>query len=110
MVDAKKGGTIFTRDLISGNRGVLRIEAVKGLGEKVVDGTTRFHSIVLYNRRTNSYRFEDPKIKSTLSDEEIQSLIDFGIMIEERLKEGPQDIEWAINRSGKIVILQTRPL
>lgn len=112
MVDAKKAGTIFTRDHISGDEGLMRIDAVEGLGEAIVDGTAKTPQSLVINKKTGLIQQGDVYLSrgSVLTTEEIQMLIDLGLNIERILKEGPQDIEWAIDQSGQILPLQTRPL
>jgi pyruvate,water dikinase len=47
--------------------------------------------------------------RSSLSDEQIKTLAEYAIAIENHYK-SPQDIEWAIDRDDRLYILQTRPL
>ena len=44
-----------------------------------------------------------------LEEAQIRELVDYGITLEEYFGL-PQDIEWAMDRSGRIVILQSRQL
>jgi pyruvate,water dikinase len=47
--------------------------------------------------------------KPCLTDEQIKTLAEYAIVIEKHYQY-PQDIEWAIDRDGRVFILQTRPL
>ncbi len=47
--------------------------------------------------------------KSSLSQEQVLELARQAMLIEDYFRQ-PQDIEWAIDRAGKIFILQARPL
>lgn len=49
------------------------------------------------------------KGRSCLSDEQIETLAEYAIVIENHYKY-PQDIEWAIDKDDRPYILQTRPL
>ncbi len=107
MIDAKKSGTLFTKDVASRAEGIMRVEAVKGLGEQIVGGTAEDHQEIIINKKTKGIKTKGNII---LSKEEIDTLISIGIDLEKKLNEGPQDIEWAISKEGKIYLLQTRKL
>jgi len=111
-VDAKKAGTIFTQDNMSGNGDSMRIEAAGGLGETIVDGTAKTPQILVIDKKTRLIRQGDIYLNqgNVLTVEEAESLTELGLEVERVLKEGPQDIEWAIDPNGQIIILQTRPL
>jgi pyruvate,water dikinase len=49
------------------------------------------------------------KGKSCLDDEQIKTLFNYALALENHYGE-PQDIEWVVDNEGKIYILQTRPL
>ena len=44
-----------------------------------------------------------------LTPEQIKTLAGYALKLEEHYK-GPQDVEWALDRTGRLIILQTRPL
>jgi len=44
-----------------------------------------------------------------LGEVEVAALMDYGFILEEHFRL-PQDVEWAMDREGKIVIVQSRPL
>lgn len=52
---------------------------------------------------------DDMKGKPCLTDEQIRTLAEYAIAIENHY-ECPQDIEWAIDKQNRVYILQTRPL
>ncbi|MBI3282860.1 hypothetical protein HYZ70_02180 [Candidatus Curtissbacteria bacterium] len=112
MVDAKKAGTIFTKDHISGNEDFVRIDAVEGLGETIVDGTAKTHQSLVIDKKTGLIQQGDIYLRwgNVLTAEEIQKLVELGLEVERKLKEGPQDIEWTLDQNGQIFLLQTRPL
>lgn len=112
MVDAKKAGTIFTRDHMSGDESLMRIDAVEGLGEAIVDGTAKTPQSLVIDIKTGLIQQGDIYLRrgNVLTTEEIQMLVELGLKVESSLREGPQDIEWAIDQNGEIFLLQTRPL
>jgi len=132
MIDARASGVIYTRDPIRPHEEVLLISTVLGLGEYVVDGTLMPDSIRV-SRHTGQVletqiahkpvklsvdpdggtvrREVGPEAQDRLSidDHDIRTLVDYAMKIE-RLYHCPQDIEWAMDQSGRIYILQARPL
>ncbi len=112
MVDAKKAGTIFTRDHLSENEDLMRIDAAEGLGETIVDGTAKTPQSLVINKKTGLIQQGDIFLSrgKVLTDEETKMLVEIGLEVEASLKEGPQDIEWALDQSGQIFLLQARPL
>ena len=52
---------------------------------------------------------EDQQDAPCLSPEQIKTLAGYALRLEEHYK-GPQDIEWALDPQGRLLILQTRPL
>lgn len=107
MVESQKAGTIFTKDLTEDDRNIMRIEAVVGQGESLVSGKATVHHSIKYDKLTKKVIKSDGNI---LLDTQIQRLIELGLDVEKKLAEGPQDIEWALDESGKIYLMQTRPL
>jgi hypothetical protein len=125
MITARKGGIVYTKNPNTGNEGVIIIEATEGSGEKIAEGTSKTHETIEFNRlsikdikdfknkvkRSKTIELTRSGIENVLTDSEIHELIIAALEIEEQLKEGPQDIEWAIdNKTGKLFILQARPL
>ena len=59
MIDAEKAGTIFTRDHMSGDESLMRIDAVEGLGEAIVNGTAKTHQSLIIDKKTGLIQQED---------------------------------------------------
>lgn len=112
MVDSSKAGTIFTMDPQTGNENRLLIEATMGLGEGIVDGTATVRQKVVADKKSGAIRETSVYASQSevLSESDTERLIELGIAVERKLKEGPQDIEWAMDPTGKITILQSRVL
>lgn len=108
MIKAEKGGVMFTKDILRKNERVIVIEAVNGLGEKVVGGTEEpdYYLVEKKDLKTIGQRLKGAK--SVLSPEEIFELAKIGLLVE-NFYQSPQDIEWAI-KNGKVYLLQSRPI
>ncbi len=132
MVDSRSSGVIYTKDPVHPEEDYLIINSIYGLGKYLVDGTINPDVFIVYPKKdfmveshisTKKNRLVmnkeggvyDEKIpheqqnKSSLDVEEISKLAEYAVKIEKHY-EKPQDIEWAVDSSGKIFILQTRPL
>jgi pyruvate,water dikinase len=133
MVDAAVSGVMYTRhpyDIVNGN---IIINAVWGLGPYAVDGVVvpdtywvekdKNLAIVKNEQVAKKVKLvcspsggvaeeavsEEEQRSSCLSDDNIRLLSSYGMKLEEYYR-CPQDVEWALDREGKIVILQSRPL
>ncbi len=131
MIDAEVSGVLFTKDPLGGKDGII-IHAVGGLGTKVVDGSVspqefivdpsngkvikfspgnqNFKTVPRKTEGLHEVKIHDDVIgKPYLSEHQIKVLIEYALKIESYFG-SPQDIEWAIDKNGKIFILQCRPL
>ncbi|MEU4311140.1 PEP/pyruvate-binding domain-containing protein [Nocardia sp. NPDC024068] len=107
MVDARAAGVVFTADPATGRRDLMVIDAVNGLGEALVDGTASPDHIVLDSQGTPAVH-EVGEVP-VLSPEEITD-IRSAAQRAARHWGRPMDLEWAIDRSGKLWWLQARPI
>lgn len=136
MVDAKAAGVLFTVDPVSPASGRMVISAVPGLGTSAVSGAApadiyrplrenpesepmrewaqvaeKTHSIVADS--SGGVRREDlPQGESSepvLPRDLVLSLVRSGRKIE-GLTGAPQDIEWAVSKTGELFILQSREI
>ncbi len=131
MVDARTAGVMFTRSPTSGDKSVITIEGAWGLGSAVVSGEVTPDRWVLgkitgeISIREISHKHvrQEPAPEGgiveieldnadadapCLSDEELQKLRDVGRRIERHYGRA-QDIEWAIDKQGRLLLLQSRP-
>ena len=131
MVDARTAGVMFTRSPLTGDRSVITIEGSWGLGSAVVSGEVTPDRFVIakVTGEISVREISDKHVQHVpapgggilvaetqqelrrvpcLSDEELAALRDIGRRVE-RHYDRPQDIEWAIDRLGKILLLQSRP-
>jgi pyruvate,water dikinase len=131
MVDARCAGVMFTRSPTTGDKSVITIEGAWGLGSAVVSGEVTPDRWVL-GKITGEITTRDISHKHAkqvpaesggiveveldaaeaetpcLSDDELQGLRDVGRRIERHYGK-PQDIEWALDKDGNILLLQSRP-
>jgi pyruvate,water dikinase len=131
MVDARSAGVMFTRSPLTGDKSVVAIEGAWGLGSAVVSGEVTPDRFVI-GKITGDITVRDISDKHAehvprkeggvaetpiegdrrrspcISDEEITRLKEVARQVERHYGR-PQDIEWAIDRAGAILILQSRP-
>jgi pyruvate, water dikinase len=131
MVDARSAGVMFTRSPLTGDRSVITIEATWGLGSAVVSGEVTPDRFVI-GKVTGQISVREISEKSiqhvpsenggieeietpaelrrapSISDGELTALAEIGCKVERHYGR-PQDIEWAIDRSGEVLLLQSRP-
>jgi len=131
MVNARKAGVMFTRSPLTGDRSVVTIEGAWGLGSAVVSGEVTPDRFVIAKitgeisiREISDKHVQHLPAESggvteaetpgdlrkvpCLTDEEIKALRDIARKVERHYGR-PQDIEWAIDQSGEILLLQSRP-
>lgn len=132
MVYPEVSGILFTADPLSGHRQIASIDAGFGLGEALVSGIV---SADLYrvDKRTlrvietrvadkqlairpqpdgGTYREsldEAQRTARALTDEQAVALAALGSRIEAHYGQ-PQDIEWCIDGTGRIFVVQSRPI
>lgn len=132
MVDAVSSGCMYTIDPNYHIADNICINANWGLGVSVVDGSART-DYWLIDRENKTTLVEEIATKETmlvmgrehqlrtvavplaqrdapcLTPEQLRTLADHGLKLEEHFGL-PLDIEWAVDKTGKIIILQARPL
>ena len=108
MVDARAAGVVFTADPSSARRDRVVIDAVSGLGEALVSGEADPHHLLL-DDEGGVVISEVPEDRAVLSLEEVEVLFSGARAIAEALGE-PLDLEWAIDREGRLWWLQARPI
>jgi len=133
IIHPKCSGIVYTMDPLSPEKEVLVIAATWGLGVQVVEGRERVDRYLLSRDAPHSARqinivhketmlVPDPaggtktiEVPKELQDapclkaSQFEELAHTALKIERYLKR-PQDIEWAFDENGKLIILQTRML
>lgn len=131
MIEAEVAGVLFTANPLTGKRREAVIDANPGLGESVVSGATNPDHFVVQSETFEvvERRLGDKQVviqpaagggtqqivtgesheHFCLSDEQIRALVALGERVEAWYGT-PQDIEWAIDTSGQVFLLQARPI
>ncbi|MDR2551143.1 MAG: phosphoenolpyruvate synthase [Desulfobulbus sp.] len=133
MVDSRASGVLYTRHPYDITNEHILINAVWGLGPYAVDGVitpdaysvTKDAGLILQEKivaaKPVQLRLnieggveerpvpEDMQKAPCLSDDQIRVLAGYGAALERHYK-CPQDVEWALDPDGQLLILQSRPL
>ncbi len=133
MVQAVCGGVLYSRNPVDRRDDAVIINSAWGLPKTVVDGSTaadlfvlrradppeilrreiprKEHKLVCYPEEGVGRHdlSEEEGARPSLLDEQARELARLALKIEEHYQ-APQDIEWAIEPDGSIVLLQCRPL
>lgn len=108
MVDCDAAGVLFTRDPVDPEDGWMRLEAVGGTADRLVDGHGADAAWRLSrdgDRRVPAGRAPQQDL---LGCEMLSQLRDLGLALEASLP-GPLDVEWAWG-NGELWVLQARPV
>ncbi len=130
MVNSKASGVMFTLDPVTNEKGKIVIEAIRGLGELIVQGAvtpdhyevdkktmqitvknTAIQEKMLLKKDGENKEMKLSKTeggKQKVSDKEIIEIANLGKKLEKHYF-FPQDVEWALE-NGKVYIVQTRPV
>jgi pyruvate,water dikinase len=132
MIDAVAGGVVYTRPPVGGGSDAVIVNAVPGLPCAVVDGSSMADSFVV-DRATGKVKSRDiaekeirfvltsggkvrkeklyggKELAPAITDHDAERLAALALRIEAHFGH-PQDIEWAKDRDGLLVVLQCRPL
>ncbi len=133
MVDAVASGVMYSHHPFNVRDDNLLISAVWGLGPYAVDGVitpdtyrvaktedfpildrTVSHKAVQLVAKPEAGLHEIPvppelQDQPCLSPEQIKVLAAYGVKLEEHYH-CPQDVEWALDKAGRLMVLQSRPL
>ena len=108
MVDARCAGVIFGAKAQTGNTDIVEIEANQGLGEAIVSGQAK--QVEQYKFSRSERKIIERKGPEILSQPEAKALFMLSERLRQEFNDTPQDIEWAIDQSGQIWVLQSRDL
>ena len=104
MVGAKAAGVAFTADPVTGERGCVVIDAVVGIGERLVSGAVTPDRWVIRGDEVHQHSAEE----QTIDASHARSIASLACRVEAELS-GPQDIEWALV-DDEVILLQARPV
>lgn len=105
MVPALAAGVAFTANPTTGDRTETVVTAVRGLGERLVGGKAVGDEWLVRDGRVTATRSTEQAITS----DHASAVAALGRRIEGVLG-GPQDIEWALDSRGDVILLQARPM
>lgn len=108
MVDADAAGVAFGANPLTGNRQQKVINAVFGLGDRLVSGEVNADEFVLEGVEIQSVLASGKMARPALTPEQIRRLGQILDSLGKALGH-PQDIEFAV-RNDQIYLLQTRPI
>jgi len=133
MVDAVSGGVMYSRNPLDIRDDAVVINAIWGLPKSVVEGSAATDLFVVSRGGSMAIREKTISMKdqkfvcypeegvcrlevtgeesrmASVTDDQAKELARLAIRIEAYYKR-PQDIEWAVDGKGSVVILQCRPL
>lgn len=133
MVPAKASGVLYTRDPVRPEGENMIVSSAWGLGEPIVSGAVPTDTFVLSRRPphdvleskivrkdqtmvlrscggldVDQVKGED-QAASSLNSEQLRELAAIGMRLEKHFRR-PQDIEFAVDPRGRVVVLQSRQL
>ncbi|NVL91048.1 MAG: phosphoenolpyruvate synthase [Desulfobacterales bacterium] len=131
MVSSEVSGVLFTLEPVGGDKDKVVINASWGLGEAIVSGQVtpdeyvvqkaplrildtnifKKKKQIVFDKKGGTKWTSVPKKmqeQPALSDKTVLRLAEYGVQIENHYRV-PQDIEWAVDKDGRIFILQARP-
>ncbi len=112
MVDASAAGVLFTADPVTGRRRQTVIEAIAGLGERLVSGAVDPDHYVVDTPRGKVLERRLVGAEAVLSDTEVLRLAELAAQVEARFG-APQDIEFAlagVDTDRRMWLVQSRPI
>ena len=104
MINAKYSGIAFSRDIM--NNDAISIEIIPGTCEKLASGEV---SPNIYVIDRESLSILKVNANYDFDDNQVISIANEALKLEKFFNE-PQDVEWCIDESNKIWIIQTRPI
>lgn len=107
MVDAAAAGVAFTASPLTGDRDETIVNAVPGLGEALVSGQADGEQWTVHGDRP--VRTRTAPGGEVLTTGQVAEVTALARAVEAELG-GPQDLEWALDRDGRVWLLQARPM
>jgi phosphohistidine swiveling domain-containing protein len=104
MVQAEAAGVAFTADPVTGARDEVVITAVRGLGDRLVEGEAVGDLWVVRDGRALCRRRGEDALDAALA----QQIAELARSVESHFGV-PQDMEWAV-AGGRVFVLQARPM
>jgi pyruvate,water dikinase len=110
MIEPQYSGVVYTADPAGADQENIRISAVAGLGDQLVGGDASPEQLYLLNKESLNLLAGDEDQSSTpIPLDFLEKLAGEALRMEE-LYGHALDIEWAMDQSAQLIILQVRPL
>ena len=109
MVDAAAAGVLFTADPLTGRRRRAAIDAIAALGEQLVSGAVDPDHYVVDTATREVLERRAIAAQPVLSEPELLDLAALGDRVEAHFG-APQDIEFALDQSRKLWLVQSRAI
>ena len=109
MVDAVAAGVLFTADPLTGRRRLAAIDAVAGLGERLVAGAVDPDHYAVDAVAREVVERRPAGSEPVLSDDELVAMAELGERVELHFG-SPQDIEFALDDGRRPWLVQSRPI
>lgn len=132
-LDAQASGIMYTRDPKNPRHGEIWITSTWGLGLDIASGNTPADLFIV--DRSKGHRVEERRLvrkedavapgpgggvirhklesgeceAPSLKDADLRVLADFAVRLEKHFN-APQDVEWVLDRQGRLWVVQARPL
>ena len=103
MVQAVSSGVLFTADPVNNRHDKMSLSIVRGIGERLMSGQEEGEQFDFY-----SHTNELPNSK-IISEQHFQQIVNQANKIVKQYKQAA-DLEWAIDKDGKLFWLQLRPI
>lgn len=107
MIEPSWGGVLFGADPVTGRRDRLVVASVPGGPDKLVSGAVTGSQFAL---STRGRRLDGAPMPEPLARRSVRKAFVGLASAAARLFDGPQDIEWALDHDGRLVLLQSRPI
>lgn len=114
QVQAQLAGVLFTREPTDAQSETMLLEYCEGLGERLVSGQTNPGRVTISRALDGTEPLTlvetgDEPVLSEAQQRHLLTLRDLALSLEEQFG-GLQDIEWALDADGSLLILQARPI
>lgn len=108
MVNAQTAGVAFAADPVTGQRGIVVVSAVAGLGDRLVSGEVDADTYRINRQGKIVQQVLVNSEQPILTEEQVRAIAQLAQRTSQKFGR-PQDIEWAIENS-QVYLLQSRPI
>ncbi len=113
MVDAAASGVVSSRPPDNPRSPWIVVHSAPGLGNRIVEGTSPYDLFRISREPPHEIAFRQLRAagdgSASITDEKVRELASAAVRIEDHFGT-PQEIEWAVDRAGRLFVLQSRPM